>query len=353
MGVKSAEGAAIQALCRQGKSSYPFAMILVTGATGFLGHHLVPRLQADGYRVRALVRPTSDTTSLQQLGVELACVEDITDGDGLERACQGCRQVVHAGGLFRFWGDPQEFWRTNVQGTSTVLAAATAARVEQFVYISTIVVIGKTPERGMIDEKSVCQPQEPYQRSKLEAEHLVLAAHRETGLGALVLRPGAYYGPWGRYAFNRLFFEEPLRGWRIRINHGRQITFPAFVPDVAEGVVLALRRGQPGEIYNICGQSLDHNAANEIVSDLAHIGRWRLNIPTAPILALARTWTALSRFTRREPFYPINMVSYVFQDWRVNIEKAKKELGFEPTPFVEGARQTLEWYWQQGLLKRR
>jgi dihydroflavonol-4-reductase len=287
------------------------------------------------------------------MGVDLACVEDITDGDGLKQACQGCRQVVHAGGLFRFWGDPRAFWRTNVEGTAAVLAAATAAQVERYIHISTIVVIGKTPETALIDEETVCQPQEPYQRSKLEAERLVLAAHREQGLPAVLLRPGAYYGPWGRYAFNRLFFEEPLRGWRIRVNHGRHVTFPAFVPDVAAGVLLALRRGRPGQIYNISGRSLAHTAANDIVSDLANIGRRRLNMPKAPILALARVWTALSRFTRREPFYPINMVSYVFQDWRISIEKAETELGFVPTPFLEGARQTLEWYWQQGLLKRR
>jgi dihydroflavonol-4-reductase len=328
-------------------------MILVTGATGFLGHHLVPRLLAAGFRVRALVRPSSDTTILRHMGVDLACVEDITDGDGLKQACQGCRQVVHAGGLFRFWGDPRAFWRTNVEGTAAVLAAATAAQVERYIHISTIVVIGKTPETALIDEETVCQPQEPYQRSKLEAERLVLAAHREQGLPAVLLRPGAYYGPWGRYAFNRLFFEEPLRGWRIRVNHGRHVTFPAFVPDVAAGVLLALRRGRPGQIYNISGRSLAHTAANDIVSDLANIGRRRLNMPKAPILALARVWTALSRFTRREPFYPINMVSYVFQDWRISIEKAETELGFVPTPFLEGAKQTLEWYWQQGLLKRK
>ena len=70
------------------------------------------------------------------------------------------------------------------------------------------------------------------------------------------------------------------------------------------------------------------------------------------VLLLARAWTALSKFTGREPFYPINMAPYVFQDWHISYQKATAELGFQPTPFAEGARQTLEWYWQQGLLKR-
>ena len=91
---------------------------------------------------------------------------------------------------------------------------------------------------------------------------------------------------------------------------------------------------------------------NGIISDLAGISHWRLNIPTWAVLWLARTWTALSRYTKREPFYPINLAPYVFQDWRVSTEKAERELGFVPTPFEEGAKATLEWYWDQGYFLR-
>jgi nucleoside-diphosphate-sugar epimerase len=324
-------------------------MILVTGATGFLGHNLLPRLVAAGYEVKALVRPSSDTTFLKQLGVSLAYVDDISDQQAVCQACQDCQQVVHAAGRFRFWGDFPEFWHTNVAGTQAMLSAAVTAGVERFIHISTLVVVGKTPGQGLIDETTPCRPQEPYQRTKLEAEQLALACFQKEGLPVVVLRPGAYYGPWGHYAFNRLFFEEPLRGWRIRVNRGRHVTFPAYTPDVAQSVLLALNRGRPGEIYNICGQSLDHNTINDIVSDLAGIPRWRFNVPTRAVLLLAWVWTALSRLTGREPFYPINMAPYVFQDWHVSVQKAIRDLDFRPTSFEEGARQTLAWYRKQGL----
>lgn len=326
-------------------------MILVTGATGFLGHNLVPRLLDAGYQVRALVRPSSDIAFLDRLGVELAFADDISQTAAVDQACRGCRYVIHAAGRFRFWGNLAAFWQTNVTGTAAVLAAATAAGVERLIHISSAAVVGKTPP-GVIDENTPCHPLDHYQRTKWEAEQLALAYQRQRGLPVVVLRPGAFYGPWGSYAFNRLFFEEPVRGWRIKVEGGHHITFPVFVPDVVQGIKLALTRGQAGEIYNICGQTLDHNTVNAIVSDLAGIGRWRLNVPTQAVVLLARVWTTLSRFTGQEPFYPIDMAPYVFQDWRVSSQKAKTELGFVPTPFVEGARATLEWYRQKAFLER-
>lgn len=328
-------------------------MILVTGATGFLGHNLIPHLLDAGHSVRALVRPTSDTTFLERYQVELAYADDISDTEAVQQACCGCHQVVHAAGHFRFWGDTAVFHQTNVMGTKAVLDAAVAANVERFIHISTLVVVGQIPPDTLIDETILCHPQEPYQCTKLEGEQLAVSYAQNQGLPVIVLRPGAFYGPWGRYAFNRLFFEEPLRGWRIKVDGGKHITFPIFVSDLVQAISLALTHGRTGEIYNICSQSLSHNEANKIISDLAGIGQWRLNVPTWAVMTLARAWTAVSRITRREPFYPINMAPYVFQDWRIDTTKARNELGFIPTPFASGAQKTLEWYGQQGILKNR
>jgi dihydroflavonol-4-reductase len=322
-------------------------MILLTGATGFLGHNLVPRLVADGHRVRALIRPGSDFHLLQAYPVELFLIDDLNDRDAVTTACKGCWGVIHAAARFRMWGSLPTFWHDNVGATAALLAASVATGVERFVHISTIAVIGKPQPGRVIDERHPCYPQDHYQRTKWEAEQLVLAYRRRRGLAAIVLRPGALYGPWGRYAFNRLFFEEPLRGWRIRVDHGRHVTFPAYAPDVAAAATLALRRGEPGAIYNVSGPSLTHNEVNRIVSDLAGISRWRFNIPVPLVLLLARVWTALARYTGQEPFYPRNLAHYVFQDWPVTSARARLALDFQPTPFRQGAAQTLQWYAEQ------
>jgi dihydroflavonol-4-reductase len=322
--------------------------VLVTGATGFLGHTLCPYLVERGYHLRALVRPSSAWGFLPPLGVELAW-GDIRDASAVRAATEGCRIVVHAAGKFRFWGRREDFFSVNLEGTRNTLEAAQRAGVERFVYVSTIAVIG-APRTGVtIGEGYTPSPRDDYQRSKLEAERLTLRYHRERGLPALVLRPGAFYGPGGRYAFNRLFFEDPMRGFPLQVGGGRHITFPVYVGDVAQGVDLALRRGRPGEVYNVSGRSLSHREVNGVVDRLLGYHIRRFNAPAWAMLTLARAWTWLSRFTRREPYYPVNLAPYVFCDWEVSIEKVRSELGFVPTPFEEGARATLAWYQELGI----
>nr|HID12684.1 NAD-dependent epimerase/dehydratase family protein [Anaerolineae bacterium] len=324
------------------------APVLVTGATGFLGHTLCPYLVERGYRLRAFVRPSSAWRFLRPLGAELAW-GDIRDPAAVRVAVEGCQAVVHAAGRFRFWGRREDFFAVNLQGTRNALEAAQRAGVERFIYISTVAVIGAPRTGVVIDEEYPPAPQDDYQRSKLEAERLTLRYHREHGLPALVLRPGAFYGPGGRYGFNRLFFEDPLKGLSIQVHRGRHITFPVYIRDVAQGVDLALRRGRPGEVYNISGRSLSHREINSIVDRLLGYRIRRFDAPAWGMIALARVWTWLSRYTGREPYYPINLAPYVFCDWEVSGEKARRELGFIPTPFEEGARATLAWYRELGV----
>jgi dihydroflavonol-4-reductase len=317
--------------------------ILITGATGFLGRTLCPYLTEQGYRLRALVRPTSDYAFLEPLGVERAW-GDVRDARAVVEAVTGCQAVIHAAGKFRFWGERADFFSVNLEGTRNLLEAAREAGVERFVHISTVVVVGRPPPGTVITEETPCDPQDAYQESKLEGERLALAYHQEHGLPVVVLRPGAIYGPWGRYGFNRLFFEDPLKGLPFRVRGGRHVTFPVYVRDVARAAELALTRGRAGQVYNLCGPCLTHREVGEALERaLGRPIRW-VPVPAWGMITLARLWTWLSRLTHREPYYPIGLYPYVFYDWRVSAEKARRELGFEPTPFEEGVRATLDWY---------
>ncbi len=320
-------------------------LILVTGGTGFLGRHLLPLLVAEGFHIRLLVRQTSQVDWLPNERIELV-YGDVTDPCSVDEAMRGCRYVVHAAGHFRFWGAPELFEQVNFEGTKHVAQAALDHGVERLVYISSIAVVGDPHLGELITETAECHPQDAYQDSKLQAEGHLQELVAEHGLPAIILRPGAFYGPGSTYGFNRLFIEEAMLGWRVKVDGGRRVTFPVFVPDVAQAIVLVFTAGQVGEVYNICGRSLTHNELNGVVSDLLGIGHWRLSVPRPLMIALAAILEGLAKFTRHEPFYPLNLRHYVFNDWQVSNQKAQAELGFRPTLIEEGLRQTVAWYRQ-------
>lgn len=318
-------------------------MIFVTGGTGFLGKNLIPYLTTQGFAVRALVRYPQDHPWLHKYGVEIV-QGGLADARTIEEAVDGCRYVLHGAGLFRMWGKATAFQRANIQGTINVVEAALKAGVSRYIHVSTIAVVGNPTPGRIIDETHPPRPADPYQQSKLSGEHTVQRYISERALPGIILRPGAFYGPHGRYAFNRLFFEDPLKGLIIKVAGGRHVIFPVYIGDVAQAICSSLEHGRVGEIYNICGDPLTHNEANDIVSEEAGIIRFRVNVPSWAMITLARVWTWLSEYTGVEPYYPINLRSYVFNDWQASSEKARDELGFRPTPFREGVRRTLAWY---------
>ncbi|MGB1286502.1 MAG: NAD-dependent epimerase/dehydratase family protein [Aggregatilineales bacterium] len=319
-------------------------MIFVTGGTGFLGRFLIPALCRAGYALKVLTRTPEQHTWLEMYPGITIVKGDLQDKDAVFAAMAGCDRVIHAASLFSMWQYAGDFSQ-NVTGTVHILDAAIHHNIKKLVYVSTAAVVGTPIPGQIVDEQHPVAPADPYQQSKLDSENLVLEYFKKINFPGVVIRPGAFYGPMGDYAFNRLFFKDPRRGIIMQMDGGRYTIFPVYVGDVASGIVLALENGQPGEIYNICGECLTHRAAFDIICEQANL-RWlpRLNLPDWLGINFSRLLTWLSLVTRREPFYPVGLRSYVFNNWHVSSEKAKHDLGFVPIPFEEGVRRTLEWY---------
>ena len=328
-------------------------MILVTGATGFLGRNLCEHLARQGYAFRVLARSGSDTSFLQTFNNIDIVRGDVVDFESVQAAVRGCEQVIHAAAHFRLWGPPAPFLQTNVDGTRHVLEAALAAGVKRFIHVSTIIVVGPQKPGAVITEDTPCQPYftDNYAQTKFLGERLVLNYVNNKGLPGVILRLGALYGPHGHYAFNRLFFEEFLRNWRVQVHGGRHIIFPCYVGNAARVIESALTQGQVGQIYNVSDRSITHKEANQTVSRLAGRSSWRINVPARLMIEFANILEDIAFFTHREPFYPKNLEPYVFDDWQVDSSKAERELGFTPTPFSEGVEQTLAWYRSLGYIR--
>jgi nucleoside-diphosphate-sugar epimerase len=322
---------------------------LVTGATGFTGSHLCRRLVADGHHVIALVRPTSRTRELEEMGVECR-VADICDRAALRTAFPRVDVVFHLAAAYRTeHADRTVFERVNVQATENLLATALEAGVGRFVHCSTVGVQGHIEDPPAREEYRF-RPGDHYQRSKLEGE-LLARSYADRGLDVTVVRPVGIYGP-GDSRFLKLF-RAIARGRFIMIGSGEVLYHLTFVDDLVEGFVLAgSSPAARGEVFTIGGPR--YTTLRELVNLIADtLGRPhpRGRIPFWPVHAAAVVCERVCRpLGIAPPLYP-RRVEFFTHDRAFDISKARRLLGYEPrVDLEEGLGRTAAWYREQGLL---
>ena len=325
------------------------ATTLVTGATGFVGSHVVRQLVERGESVRVLARASSRRDLLAGLRVEFA-EGDLRDPLSLERACEGVRSVYHVAADYRLWAaDPREIYESNVTGTRNLLDAARRSGVERFVYTSTVATIA-VPRAGALPDESTAATLDEmighYKRSKFLAEQEALAAF-ERGLPVVIVNPTAPVGPGDA---------KPTPTGRILLDFLRG-RMPAYVDtglnlvaveDVAAGHLLAAERGRPGRRYILGNRNM---TLKEILGVLAQITgrsapRVRLPHAVAYMAGLADEWMA--RVTGREPQIPLEGVRMSRHKMFVDSSLAVRELGFAPEPVETALERAVRWYWDRG-----
>ena len=202
-------------------------LVLVTGATGFVGSAVARALLADGYAVRVLARPASPRRNLEGLGVEVA-EGDLDDPASLSQAMEGVRHLFHVAADYRLWAkDPEEIVRNNLTGTRAIMDAALTAGVERIVYTSSVATLGFNADGTPSDETLPLKPDEAigaYKRSKVVAERLVERMVAEKGLPAVIVNPSTPIGP-------RDIKPTPHRPHHRRSRHGQNPRLRRYGPE--------------------------------------------------------------------------------------------------------------------------
>jgi len=323
---------------------------LVTGATGFVGSHLVAELQKRGYQVSVLVRKTSDLSGLLNTGLELV-FGDVAEKGQLKKIFFDFDYVFHVAGLIRA-KDPDDFFLANAQGTKNLLEALVDSDhpVKRFVLVSSQAASGPSADSQPKRETDLSQPVSVYGQSKLEGEKIALEfAHR---IPVTIIRPPAIYGPKDKQLLN--FFR--LVKWGILPLVGKDKNFFSlvYVQDLVDAIILAAESPQAkGEIYFIAdGEVYNWEKAGDIASEIWGKKPFKFTPPMFLLYIAALFSELVGKFTTRPPYLTRRKLKEIhYRYWVCDISKAKMELGFKPRfDFGRGVRETLNWYKQNKWL---
>ena len=330
--------------------------VLVTGATGFLGGHLVEELVSRGYKVRALARKTSNVSALVELGVEVA-VGDLTKPETLGPATKEVDAIVHLAAYYTFFGKKKLYELVNVKGTEWLAEAALDNGVTRFVYCSSTEAIG--PVRNPPgDENTPLNPQFEYGKSKARAESVVknLSAR---GLKYTIVRPTGIYGPRNVDDVAYWFITSYAKGGlasMVKVGTGENLVQFTHVKDVVQGFLLVLEKEDVAvhQTY-IVGEDrwYTFNQVYQILHELTGKGPPKVKVPPLLAKALLAPLELYDRVTGEgNIMHRVALVDSVTSDRAYSVEKAKRELGFTPKYDLKtGLRETIEWYRQNGYLE--
>ncbi len=325
-------------------------LAFVTGASGFLGNHVARALAKQGADLRLLIRANSNTKNIADLKADLV-TGDLRDPASLEKGIAGCEVVFHVAADYRLWvRDPNEMYRSNVEGTRAILEAARKNSVRRVVYTSSVATMGFTSNGQPADENSPVSLDNmigPYKRSKFMAEQVAIEAAR-SGLDVVIVNPTT---PVGERDI------KPTPSGRIIVDFLKK-KFPAYVDtglnlvdatECARGHIAALEKGRSGERYILGGENLTLKQILDKLGAITGLPSPTIRVPY--VLALATgvvDEVVTGRIRGREPRATIDAVRMGRKKMFVSSAKAEGELGWKIVPVDDALRRAVEWFRSNG-----
>jgi nucleoside-diphosphate-sugar epimerase len=325
--------------------------VLVTGAAGFIGGHLVDMLVERGDEVRALVRPGEDNSRLRTLaGLEILH-GDLTDATSLKCAVQGMQRVYNVAAKTGPWGPEEIYNAINVQGLADLIHAAMGAGVQRIVHISSITVYGHHLHGIVTEDHPYHAEDNPYSRTKIAGERLIASLVTEYRAPVVIVRPAWVYGPRDIASFSR-FVNLVESGKAFIIGTGNNIVPVVYMRDVAQGIIKAGNAGNEviGRAYNIADDRRVTQAEYlNAIADALHVPHVSRKLPFSALYFAGRTaevlWQAMGRRKAVPPPLTTYGVTLLGGDQRFSIEKARRELGYAPEFDIKrGVAEGVRWY---------
>ncbi len=327
-------------------------LALVTGATGFLGSHVARVLAAQGAQLRLLVRPTSDLRNIEDLNAEHV-QGDLRDPASIDNALAGCEAVFHVAADYRLWvRDPEQMYRSNVEGTRSLLEAARKQGVRRVVYTSSVATMGFTSNGHVADEQSPVSLADMighYKRSKFMAEQVAFEAAR-SGVDVVVVNPTTPIGERD---------VKPTPTGRIVLDFLKR-KFPAYVEtglnlvdatECARGHIQAFEKGRSAERYVLGGENLTLKQILDRLAAITGLKSPTVKLPYVCAFAAGVVDEMVTgRVLRREPRATIDAVRMGRKMMFVSSAKAERELGWRMVPVDDALRRSVQWFRANGYV---
>jgi nucleoside-diphosphate-sugar epimerase len=327
--------------------------ILVTGASGFIGSHLVSRLVGEqGARVRALVRklpPVPDERPFYPIQYVRG---DVTDRDAVEQVALGCDIIIHTAALQPFapLAPRKQFQAVNVGGTQNLLSAFKPRGDSRFLLLSTINVHGLPPPPGANAESPLVYSGDRYSDSKVDGERAVVKLAQERGIPLTVIRPACTFGPNGT-AWTLQPLERIRRGTPVLVGGGRGTCNPIYIDNLVDLIIAGLKNDAAiGQAF-IGSQGVGVEWHEFFGYYARMLGLPLRGVPYRAAVLTGRVSSIYERLTGRPG--PVSLASLAFYAHRVTFDVAKNSrlLGYTPkVSFEEGMRRSEVWLREKKML---
>jgi nucleoside-diphosphate-sugar epimerase len=320
--------------------------ILVTGATGYVGHNLALTLAGQGNDVHILVRSLQSAFIPQHPNIHVFA-GDITKKETIIIAMQGCEKVFHTAALVQYYAsDPSIFYDINVEGTRNVLDTALQLGVQKFVFTSTCGVIGPSLHEPMTEtDPRIIGFDSDYDISKFLAEKLVVE-YSKKGMFAVIVSASKVFGPG--IETHPISVNSTIK----RVIEGKLSFCPGnphfisnyvFIDDLVRGHMLAMEKGTSGEKYILGGENLSYAEFFQIIRDFSGVGGILFPVPEN-MAKLYGFWHVLqSKLLGKEAAFSAKSVKHIYCNKSFSSLKAIKELGYSITPFAMALRSTIQF----------
>jgi len=326
-------------------------LMLVTGASGFVGSAIAIAARKAGYRVRVLVRPSSPRTNIQP--DDEVVIGDICDRASLAQALRGVRYLAHAAADYRLWSrSPDEIIRTNLEGTRYLMEEALRAGVERIVYTSSVATLELQDDSPAVETRPLPESKVigPYKKSKVLAERLVEQMVKKHRLPAVIVNPSAPVGPRDvkPTPTGRIIVECACGHMPGYVDTGLNLV---HVDDVASGHLAALRHGEIGERYILGGENVP---LGTMLADVANIVGRRpptLRLPIAALYPVAFGAELWARLTGKVPFATLDGLRMARHHMFFSDAKARRDLGYTSRPYRRAIEDAITWFKQAGYVR--